>query len=268
VLEALNDLREQSGSRPLRLSTPLSTAVQDLLDNLVETQRLDDPDYKGDETAAALASSGYEAKSFVEAMAQSDGDPRLILERWSVDSPESLETLFATEFRDLGVGIAEVGGTPLYYLVVALSIDDYYSPIVAALGDLEGIRRELLERVNSARRDARQPPLRLQHQLNQTAQSYAEDMLDRDFYGHKSPEGTTVMDRAIAAGYRGRMTGENLANGAESVDEVMRGWMESKKHRENILTRAFREAGFGVAIGKQSDGYRILWVQCFGKPPR
>ena len=43
---------------------------------------------------------------------------------------------------------------------------------------------------------------------------------------------------------------------------------ESKEHKENILTRPFREVGFGVAIGKQTDGYRILWVQCFGKPPR
>jgi uncharacterized protein YkwD len=267
-LSSLNTLREQSGNQPLGLSNTLVLATQTLLDKLIETGELEDLDRSGEATAAVLAASGYEAKAFVEAMAQSAGDPHLILQRWGRDSPETLEALLASEFRDLGVGIAEVDGTPLYYLIAALSIDDYYSPIVADLEDLTGVRAGLLEMVNKERRRARKPLLRLQPQLNHTAQGYAEDMLARDFYGHKSPEGTTVMDRAQAEGYRGRTTGENLANGAESVDEVMRGWMESKGHRENILNPLFREVGFGVAIGKKTDGYRILWVQCFGKPPR
>ncbi len=215
-----------------------------------------------------LAASGYEAKAFVEAMAQSAGDPHLILQRWAEDSPETLETLLAKDFRDLGVGVAEVDGTPLYYLIAALSIDDYYAPIVADLENLATVRAELLESVNVERRKARMPPLRLQQKLDRTAQGYAEDMLARGFYGHRSPEGTTVMDRAQAEGYRGRTTGENLANGAESVEEVMRGWMESQGHQENILSPIFREVGFGVAIGKKPGGHRILWVQCFGRPPR
>lgn len=267
-LEALNALREQAGNQPLHLSSTLVFATQDLLDRLIDTGELEAPDRSGDATAAALAAAGYEARAFVEAMAQSAGDPHLILERWARDSAETLEALLASEFRDLGVGIAEVDDTPLYYLITALSIDDYYSPIVAALEDLAGVRAGLLEMVNAERRRARVPLLRLQQQLNHTAQGYAEDMLARDFYGHESPEGTTVMDRAQAEGYRGRTTGENLADGAESVDEVMRGWMESKGHRENILSHLYREVGFGVAIGNKTDGYRILWVQCFGKPPR
>ncbi|MGB6337901.1 MAG: CAP domain-containing protein [Thermoanaerobaculia bacterium] len=267
-LESLNALREQSGNRPLRLSSSLVLATQTLLDKLIETGKLEDPTRSGEETAAVLAASGYEAKTFVEAMAQSAGDPHLILQRWTRDSPETLEALLADELRDLGVGVAEAEGTLLYYLIAALSIDDYHSPIVADLEDLAAVRKTLLEMVNAERRRARAPLLRLQQQLNRTAQGYAEDMLARDFYGHESPEGTTVMDRAQAEGYRGRTAGENLANGAESIDEVMRGWMESKGHRENILSRVYREVGFGVAIGKKTDGYRILWVQCFGKPPR
>ena len=243
-------------------------ATQDLLDSLIESGELEDPNRSGEETAAALAASGYQAKTMVEAMAQSAGDPHLILERWARDSPETLESLLAAEFREFGIGVAELEDTPLYYLIAALSIDDFYADIAADLGDLDGMRQDQLERVNAERRKARLPPLHLQHQLNQTAQSYADDMLARDFYGHESPEGTTVMDRARAAGYQGRRTGENLANGPESIDEVMRRWMESKGHRANILGRHYREVGFGVAIGKKTDGHRILWVQCFGKPPR
>jgi uncharacterized protein YkwD len=267
-LASLNALREQDGIQPLRLSDTLALATQNLLDELIETGELETPDRNGEATAAVLAASGYEAKTFVEAMAQSAGDPHLILQRWARDSPETLETLLASHFRDLGVGIAEVDGTPFYYLIAALSIDDYYSALATDLEDLSGVRAQLLEMVNAERRKARLPPLRLQHQLNHAAQGYAEDMLARDFYGHESPEGNTVGDRAQEAGYRGRTTGENLANGPESVEQVMSGWMESKGHRKNILNHLFREVGFGVAIGKKTDGYRILWVQCFGKPPR
>lgn len=267
-LESLNALREQRGNPPLSLSNALGGATQSLLEKLIATGELEDPGRSGEATAAVLAAAGYEAKTFVEAMVQSAGDPHLILERWIRDSPESLETLLASEFHELGVGIVDVDGSPLYYLIAALSFDDYYSPIVTDLEDLTAIRAELLEMVNAERRKARVPLLRLQPQLNRTAQDYAEDMLARDFYGHDSPEGTTVMDRARAAGYRGRRTGENLANGPESAAEVMRRWMASKGHRANILSHHYREVGIGVAIGKKTDGYRILWVQCFGKPRR
>lgn len=265
--ETLNSLREERGSQPLRLSPSLTRATQTLLEKLLDSGELEDPARSGEAVAATLAAAGYEAQAFVEAMAHSNGEPQLILERWAVDSPHTLEPLLADDFRDLGVGIVEVAGRPLYYLVVALSIDDYYATIAAELEDLTSVRSELLRLVNEERRQRGLTPLRLQHQLNFAAQSYAEDMLARDFYGHESPEGTTVMDRARAAGYRGRMTGENLANGVESVDLVMQEWMKSEGHRKNILSRRFREVGFGVAIGKKSDGYRIIWVQCFGRPP-
>jgi uncharacterized protein YkwD len=46
----------------------------------------------------------------------------------------------------------------------------------------------------------------------------------------------------------------------------MDGWMKSEKHRENILSKIYTEAGFGLAIGRNKRGYQIIWVQVFGRP--
>jgi uncharacterized protein YkwD len=50
------------------------------------------------------------------------------------------------------------------------------------------------------------------------------------------------------------------------VDEAMDGWMNSEKHRDNILSKIYTEAGFGLAIGHNKRGYQIIWVQVFGRP--
>jgi uncharacterized protein YkwD len=91
-------------------------------------------------------------------------------------------------------------------------------------------------------------------------------MLKRSFYGHNSPEGGTVRERAIAAGYRLTSVGENVASGQPTIEEVMDGWMASDRHRDNVLSKVFTEAGFGLAIGKNRSGYQMIWVQVFGRP--
>jgi uncharacterized protein YkwD len=45
----------------------------------------------------------------------------------------------------------------------------------------------------------------------------------------------------------------------------MEGWMNSEKHRDNILSKIYTEAGFGLSIGRNRRGYQIIWVQVFGR---
>jgi uncharacterized protein YkwD len=91
-------------------------------------------------------------------------------------------------------------------------------------------------------------------------------MLARSYYGHDSPEGSTALERSKAAGYKPRFVGENVARGQYSPEEVMDGWMGSEKHREHILGKLFTDVGAAVAIGKNKNGYQVLWVQVFGRP--
>jgi uncharacterized protein YkwD len=58
--------------------------------------------------------------------------------------------------------------------------------------------------------------------------------------------------RVSAAGYRFRSLGENIAWGSGTFAtprSIMREWMDSPGHRDNILRAKFREIGIGVVTG-------------------
>lgn len=139
---------------------------------------------------------------------------------------------------------------------------------VRTASTLEKLRAEIILAVNRERQEARVRPLRHNLTLQISAQAYAEDMKARNFFSHKSPEGETPQQRIQRGGY-GNITaqncdcrsftaafGENLARGQLTAEDVMQDWMESPKHRTNILTERFNEIGIGI-VGS-------YWVQHFG----
>lgn len=75
------------------------------------------------------------------------------------------------------------------------------------------------------------------------------------------------MDRVSDSGYRWRIVGENLARvktkPGNEVNFTVNGWMNSEKHRANILRPEYTEGAVGVA--KMTDGTTYL-VQVFASP--
>jgi uncharacterized protein YkwD len=266
LLERLNRARAALGHPPLRLSPPLNRAAQRQADELTVAQDLEgallDARIEGDDLTAA----GYRPQRWIQAVANSSGDAETIIEQWMEQQPDSYELFLDTGLLELGIGVGRAYRMPLYSLVAAQSQDDHYRDVLAKLADLETVREQIVDRVNAERAAVGLPPLRPQHQLQRAAQSYAEQMRTERFYGHVAPDGTTVLDRVRAAGYRLRRAGENLANGPETVAEVMAGWMDSRDHRENILSRRFTEIGLGIAVGEIDGQYQLLWVLHFGLP--
>ncbi|HMJ10928.1 MAG TPA: CAP domain-containing protein [Polyangiaceae bacterium] len=110
--------------------------------------------------------------------------------------------------------------------------------------------------VNSERADQGVPELRFDPALTRAAQAHAADMVARNYFSHDSPEGSDFSDRAAAADYQGFATGENIAQGQRSVQEVMTAWMNSAGHRRNILSTGSNEIGVGIE--------QRTWVQVFG----
>ena len=71
-------------------------------------------------------------------------------------------------------------------------------------------------------------------------------------------------DRVLRAGYQPRLTGENIAYGPESAEEVVAGWLASPGHCANIMDSRFQDIGVGLATGRKRG--QIYWVQTFGAP--
>lgn len=144
---------------------------------------------------------------------------------------------------------------------------------------------------NLARSDAGLVALTWDPALAAVAQRHADDMAERRYFAHDSPEGEGLTERMARARYRceivlpsGRLlTGaENLAmipwapsvlvrkdgvrQAAEVRDatavgrEAVRGWLDSPGHSANLLHPHLRSEGLGVHV--QQNG-QVLIVQVF-----
>jgi len=135
------------------------------------------------------------------------------------------------------------------------------------------IRERVIELVNAARRRGRTcgaerfaaaPPLNESRKLDDAAAAHARDMLRRKYFDHRGSDDSQPKDRVLRAGYRSRLTGENIALGPESAEEVVAGWLDSPGHCANIMEPRFQDIGVGLASGKKRG--QVYWVQNFGAP--
>jgi uncharacterized protein YkwD len=163
----------------------------------------------------------------------------------------------------VGVGIEPGRDAPVYTFLLALPKRTFEAREAAPLADLEAVRRAIVERVNTLRRAADRLPLAPDPRLDLAAQRHAQDMLERGYYGHQSPEGAGPADRLRAGGYRARVAGENIAKGLFTPLDAVERWLASSGHRRNLLAREFASTGVGVAVGEGSRGLEVLWVQVF-----
>jgi uncharacterized protein YkwD len=135
------------------------------------------------------------------------------------------------------------------------------------------VHARVVDLVNAARshsircgstRFAAAPPLSVSRELNDAATRHARDMARRKFFDHRGADGSQPKDRVMRAGYLPRLTGENIALGPESAEEVVAGWLASPGHCANIMDSRFHHIGVGLASGRKRG--QIYWVQDFGAP--
>jgi uncharacterized protein YkwD len=130
-----------------------------------------------------------------------------------------------------------------------------------ALGPAE---MKILELTNAERKLKDLPPLKPNPLLFKVAQAHSENMAKQGKMEHKL-DGKTPLQRLKAAGYPYNMAFENIGAGDPDVplEDLMKAWMDSKGHRDNILTNVCTEIGLGVAKDKN---WQVYYTQLFGKP--
>jgi uncharacterized protein YkwD len=109
------------------------------------------------------------------------------------------------------------------------------------------------------------PPVRLSTTLNDVAQGHATDMARHEYFEHQDLSGRSPADRVRAVGYPEKLVGENIAYGPESADEVVKGWLDSPGHCENIMDPRFAEMGIAYSTG-QTARRGLYWVQLLVAP--
>ena len=97
--------------------------------------------------------------------------------------------------------------------------------------------------------------------LEEAANAHLQDMYERDYFAHLTPEGLTPGDRAIAVGFCHSYVGENLAAGQRNVKAAMRAWDRSPSHQLNMLEVNYVYVGVGHFVDPITG--RQYWAQEF-----
>ena len=103
----------------------------------------------------------------------------------------------------------------------------------------------MLDLVNEERKKTGLLDLEFSYELQQVARFHCEDMLKKGYFSHYSLDGYSPFDRMAQFNIGYTFAGENLAF-APNVALAMKGLMQSKGHKENILSKDFGKVGIGV----------------------
>lgn len=118
------------------------------------------------------------------------------------------------------------------------------------------IREGILNKVNEVRLSLDLQPLQLDDTLSLIAEVYVWYLDRTGDFSHTTQDGVTFEDRIKTSGYPFALAGENLAKWYTDIDAVMKAWMESPAHKDNIVNPSFRDMWLAY-----KNGYR---VQIFG----
>jgi hypothetical protein len=102
--------------------------------------------------------------------------------------------------------------------------------------------------------------------LNQAAQAKAQDMVNRNYWSHYAPDGTSPWYFITSAGYSYNTAGENLAKDFNTSTGVVNAWMNSPAHRDNILNGGYTETGVAVLNGVLQGQETTLVVAMYTSP--
>ncbi|MFJ7935778.1 CAP domain-containing protein [Sporosarcina sp. NPDC096371] len=128
------------------------------------------------------------------------------------------------------------------------------TPGEASISEIE---KAVLDLTNAERQKAGLKPLQSDKNLMTSARQKSTDMATNNYFSHTSPTYGSPFDQMKANGITYKAAAENIAMGQRTAEEVVKGWMESPGHRENILTPGYTHIG----IGFDKDGN--YWTQQF-----
>lgn len=169
-------------------------------------------------------------------------------------------------FRARALHLHSLATYLLFFLSLSFiaTFSDNYSNVLGYATDVTV--EKLYQLTNEEREKNGLEPLTYNPQLAAAAEQKANDMFARNYWSHYGPDGTTPWSFILSTGYKYEYAGENLAKNFLFSDGVVRAWMESPTHRENILRNEYSEIGFAVVNGVLNGEETTLVVQMFGTP--
>lgn len=150
-------------------------------------------------------------------------------------------------------------------LQTTFSTFGFYKPGVLGVNSQITIS-QIVDLTNQERAKNNLPPLSASLSLNNAATAKAANMFEENYWAHYSPSGKDPWGFINQSGYKFSYAGENLARNFQTSGDVVKAWMNSPSHRENILNSNYQDIGIAVVDGVLLGQKTTLVVQEFGRP--
>jgi len=126
------------------------------------------------------------------------------------------------------------------------------------------VKTTLIELLNQERKSLGLQSLKENTTLDNAAVLKAQDILEKDYFSHQSPDGVAPWYWFKIAGYNYKIAGENLAIGFLDSRELNRAWLDSPSHRANLLNSNYKDVGIAILKGDFQGNETTVVVQLFG----
>lgn len=155
----------------------------------------------------------------------------------------------------------------LIFMLLRVGIDlyGYFRPGVLGI-EANITIQQIIENTNKERQAKGLSPLKENNALSAAAAAKAKNMFDENYWAHFSPSGKDPWGFIKGAGYGYTYAGENLARNYYNADDVVKAWMNSPTHRDNLLNSRYQDIGIAVLEGTLQGQKTTLIVQMFGTP--
>jgi uncharacterized protein YkwD len=105
--------------------------------------------------------------------------------------------------------------------------------------------REFIRLVNARRHSIGCPELKWDDRIAAVAQRHSRDMIQRNFFSHRNPDGKDPFQRLKEADLHFSEAAENIASGPKTGKEAYEIWLTSPSHRRNMLNGRYTRQGVG-----------------------
>lgn len=222
------------------MGNPTETVTENLIDGGTVTSLVYADDYREFAVFRLLNGRFFGFYTCVKNTLITDGDKSYSIR---TGGEKQIGNVSITEYAD------SKNGGRVYAFKAGFNGFDY---IPSELEKPDGQERLIFHTTNAIRAINGVSALGYSDKAADCVQKHCEDMSERDYFSHDTPEGVTSAQRLKNCGVEYTKCGENLAAGWQDAFGLADGWYNSSGHRKNMLDKNFDYVGIAVVSGNGS----------------